>query len=539
MAIRPVQTGRSLTALLAISAVALGLTGCSPGRSVEAYCGVISEHKDRYLTAMEEVNSTENLLTGVTGFVSALGDLSQMWEEAAKVAPEDIQTDVEAVRDAWNEQFEAAEKMADNPLGGLASGIMNALTNAPAIERIDQYTKENCPGVGGMFVAQTPTESTPSPTPDALDTVIQLEERVWLPFGPFLKQFEMYNGDNDPARYVSSTGLLYLPGIGETTVDAAALLPSEEVVYQQYGYGYDGDEPFIIGLVGVRIPASGLTPEQTVYSVLRIEPTADLEVTARVEIDFGPADPDAISEPSPPYLSGSSRTGIVTLNGSSDCCSPWRTIAIDLVSESIAWDSPTPVWQAGFGLAQAVLTNYILTDSDCVVSGVNFANGEELWRSGNCDGPRPSTITGGRYVVSDVIDPEEGLLGVAEVRAVATGKTVTIPMREVQGVDPLSSLGWGRTDSDISASNGDLVVVDLDSGQTVFTIEQDRYEDLELTPVSIFDKHLYVTTTDEQLVVDLTTGEEAGTWTEAPLAEAGDYTWMTDDGLRLDWKPDE
>lgn len=144
---RSALVGGAVVALLTAT-----LTACSPGRSVEAYCGVIAEHKERYLAAMGEVNAGDNPLAGMVGMVSALGDLNRMWEEAAKVAPEEIQADVEAVRDAWASQFEAAERAASDPLGGLASALMTGLQAAAATQRVDEYTAQNCPDVGGMFV---------------------------------------------------------------------------------------------------------------------------------------------------------------------------------------------------------------------------------------------------------------------------------------------------------------------------------------------------------------------------------------------------
>ena len=84
---------------------------------------------------MSEANAATDPLGGLVEMVSALGDLSQMWEEAADAAPEEIRIDVEAVRDAWAEQRDAAKQMVDNPLAGLTAGLTSGLSNAAAIER--------------------------------------------------------------------------------------------------------------------------------------------------------------------------------------------------------------------------------------------------------------------------------------------------------------------------------------------------------------------------------------------------------------------
>src|SRR5699024_6051144 len=91
---------------------------------------------------------------------AAYGDLNGMWEDAAKVAPEEIQTDVETVRDAWATQKETAETMLENPLKGLASGLMTGLTSAAATQRADEYTAAQCPDVGGMCLAGGSTAPT-------------------------------------------------------------------------------------------------------------------------------------------------------------------------------------------------------------------------------------------------------------------------------------------------------------------------------------------------------------------------------------------
>lgn len=133
------------------------LSGCSSGRSVDAYCGVLEKHKDRYVTAMAEATdvmgagSLEGLLGGMTQAISALGDLNTMWAEASKVAPEEIATDVEAVAETFEKQQELVQDMIDDPLGALVGGLSGGLTNAAAMQRVNDYTIDNCPSVGGMF----------------------------------------------------------------------------------------------------------------------------------------------------------------------------------------------------------------------------------------------------------------------------------------------------------------------------------------------------------------------------------------------------
>lgn len=142
---------------LAAAIVAVTLGGCGSPRSVEAYCDVIAKHKERYVTAMAEANSAigteslEGMLGGLVGAIAAMGDLNVMWSEAAKVAPDEIATDVEAVAESWKKQADTAKQMMDDPLGALMGGLMDGLMSSGSMQRVNDYTATNCPGVGGMF----------------------------------------------------------------------------------------------------------------------------------------------------------------------------------------------------------------------------------------------------------------------------------------------------------------------------------------------------------------------------------------------------
>jgi hypothetical protein len=119
--------------------LALSLVGCGGGsaRSAEAYCGTVAKHRDRYLTSMDAATSSGGL-SGLLGGVAAIGDIKNMWIELAKVAPSEIQTDTEAVRDAWKASEDAALKR--DYFGALAA----ALTNRAASQRVNDYIVEEC-----------------------------------------------------------------------------------------------------------------------------------------------------------------------------------------------------------------------------------------------------------------------------------------------------------------------------------------------------------------------------------------------------------
>lgn len=129
--------------LLALSMVLLLVTplqacgGESSHRSIEAYCHTVAKHRDRYLSAMDTATSSGGL-GGLLGGVAAIGDIETMWADLAKVAPDDIQTDTEAVRDAWKETEDAAKS------GDYLGVLTSALTNANATQRVNTYIEEKC-----------------------------------------------------------------------------------------------------------------------------------------------------------------------------------------------------------------------------------------------------------------------------------------------------------------------------------------------------------------------------------------------------------
>lgn len=133
---------RGMHRLLTLSAFIILMTslsacGGASARSVTAYCDTVAKHRDRYLAAMDEASSSgglEGLLTGV----GAIGDIKTMWVDLAKVAPDEIQTDTEAVRDAWKDTEDAANS------GNYIGIFTSAFSNSGPAERVNDYIVENC-----------------------------------------------------------------------------------------------------------------------------------------------------------------------------------------------------------------------------------------------------------------------------------------------------------------------------------------------------------------------------------------------------------
>jgi len=110
----------------------------------------MQKHKDRYLQAMGDAQKAVDqgdaagVVGGLAETISALGDIQRMWDELAQVAPEEIRTDVESVRDNSAKQLDKAEQSVRDPMAALGSALANALVNSGPIRRVDAYTRTNC-----------------------------------------------------------------------------------------------------------------------------------------------------------------------------------------------------------------------------------------------------------------------------------------------------------------------------------------------------------------------------------------------------------
>lgn len=351
---RQLITGTALSVLLAGA-----LTACGPTRSIERYCDVMLEHKDRFVSATQEA-STADPISGIVTLIAAMGDLNLMWEEAAEVAPEDIQTDVEAVRDAWAQQLETAEKMASDPLGGLASSLMTGITSAGSMQRVDTYTAEHCPEVGAMFFAAegtspqettTPQDTTtptvaptsspdPSPTPTS-DTSLE-PGTGWLPFGSFLASSLTIDHEHELAK---RAGTFFIPEVGEVEVNANTFLEDADVFDEQYLYFDEGDEPLLAGMITTREPSSGLEPEGYRFILVVLDlSSGTVQITERMDGDKVPNQP-AVS------LAGTAGDRIIIVQ--TETAEDVERVAYDLDEKEVVWQktgmSVSRPGEVGFG----------------------------------------------------------------------------------------------------------------------------------------------------------------------------------------------
>ena len=90
------------------------LAACGDGRSVEAFCSTMDEHRTAFTSQMDTAMGQG--FGGLFTAGSAVGDLKHMWSDLSEVAPEDIRQDVESVAEVWTKQEENGS--SGNWMGG-------------------------------------------------------------------------------------------------------------------------------------------------------------------------------------------------------------------------------------------------------------------------------------------------------------------------------------------------------------------------------------------------------------------------------------
>lgn len=133
----------------ALVAVVLA-SGCSDGRSVEAYCEVLEsenqrirdKYSDRFDGAGED--PLADLVVGVASLLEAQGDIALLTERLAERAPEEVRLEHEAVAEFTREQADSAADAVTDPLGALAGAVVGSFTNSGNVRTVDRYASENC-----------------------------------------------------------------------------------------------------------------------------------------------------------------------------------------------------------------------------------------------------------------------------------------------------------------------------------------------------------------------------------------------------------
>lgn len=141
------------TGVLAVS-LAAGLLGCGTERSEEAYCDMfnerVSELNGKYseradsMTDTAEADPFLGLLEGMGTLLEAQGDLAATYEDLSKVAPPEIEGDVERLARSLRDQADATAEMGSDPLAGAVGGLLTGLQNMGPARKVNDFEVANC-----------------------------------------------------------------------------------------------------------------------------------------------------------------------------------------------------------------------------------------------------------------------------------------------------------------------------------------------------------------------------------------------------------
>lgn len=338
---------------------------------------------------------------------------------------------------------------------------------------------------------------------------VQLAPSIWEPFGPFLKQTGM--GD---AVSVPGPTTLYVPGAGEVALDAAAMLPEEQILEESYSFTYEEQTPIVAGLIKVKGDSDdgeSSRPDSIVVGIRVVDGEARV-FTRKDLVTWGPHESSIV---------GTSLLGVfdVLVEGdlSADPTSEGK-YSTQITGTDVA--RQTHVWrEEGARMIPGIDRALWIPDDDpeCGAASVNTMTGKKLPLVGSpdekclsfekiLDGYGLARDPAGNHVAVDL----------------HTGNRIETST-EVLLVDPKMPLmvagGW----------RGEAVtVIDPRDGSVLYEIPAEEVAARKVVVESLYGGKLYLSEKIGQTVVIARSGEEVGTWKTYPIAQVGEYRWMSD-----------
>lgn len=386
----------------------------------------------------------------------------------------------------------------------------------------------------------TPT-TTVAPSPTVAPAKYLRPGDGWTGFGPVLQQA----GYGVTADGIEGVARLFSPRQGQMVIDAATLLSSQEVTEQGWTLAGSAQEPYLVGLATVRVPADGLEPEAWVTQLLAVElvgPSGSL-LNATEVVHSG-----CTSAVYTGTLAGSygDAVAFAVQAGAegTDCDSHAVTAS--------GWNPRTGEQQwsrAGGSVRGATRGSLLLTtssyDDRCeIVAGVSPITGADLFEYRAAD-----FMQDGRCTSIDVLDyvgdgavytgrAQHGLFWSLRTQLnepdslrtydAVSGSVVAMeqPLQLYDTVDKLAGI-YGQSFG--TALQRGLDVYDPVSGTNIFSLDVERFGDLDPRVNGLVDGYLYMSTDDQDLKVDVTTGEVVSkTASVYPVDVIGEYAYLSD-----------
>lgn len=123
---------------------------------------------------------SKDAVAGLLGAITAPGRLAIVFADMARHAPDDIATDTEAVRDAFQKVQDSAGDSSSNPVAAIVKGTLAGAAASDSLHRVGRYLQAHCPldsAIARKYVrpgppagATTPTAAAPTDEAPAVGT---------------------------------------------------------------------------------------------------------------------------------------------------------------------------------------------------------------------------------------------------------------------------------------------------------------------------------------------------------------------------------
>lgn len=151
---------KTILLLMALTGGVLAIAGCGgPTRSVASYCsyfyGKGTQLRNRFIQSSN--TNTRDPFAELSSVFADIPEAASFLHQLSLRAPQEIAPDVQVLAQALENFASQAGNAASNPLGALASGMVEGLETSGAEQRVNEYTEKNCgPPTGSTSSTSTP-----------------------------------------------------------------------------------------------------------------------------------------------------------------------------------------------------------------------------------------------------------------------------------------------------------------------------------------------------------------------------------------------
>jgi hypothetical protein len=334
--------------------------------------------------------------------------------------------------------------------------------------------------------------------------------------------------DHDPLGHQGSAKLFH-PKYGTFIIDATKLMPGENVIFERYVSSGTADAPTIAGIVVIKTPSHDLQPAGTIFYAVQVDPSTQsirqkAEVGHYVEADYH----------APPDVLVGSNDSVVAYN-----TDPQTIVGFDVSTMKQVWSRPGVMIKAIYDAGGAIIQTTSGPPAtgchrDAVVDvstgqDVFVADGHDLQpgKDKNC-----AELSETVFATAGIIGISAGSSDHAGLMNSQSAGAYDFVHKQHLNLDPSTKMADQCSNLVVVSPDGQKYAIDVRdsvSGKTLYSIDEQKGEALQLGVVAFYNRQLWVKTTDEQLVVDAATGQTVSRgWTTYPQQIADDWVLYSD-----------